>query len=190
MKKAITLAILLLNIVHIKSYGQESSQEKYGSTLNLSIGLGGHYGYYKYVGNSIPILHIDYEFDVAKNFTVAPFLNVHTYTRRHYWGNKNHPYKNYYYRETGLGVGAKGTYYFDEILRANSKWDFYLAGSLGFVSVFSRWDDGYLGDKDFYSRSSPLFLDLHIGAEYHINNRLGLFLDLSSGISTFGIAIH
>jgi hypothetical protein len=190
MKKIITLTLLLLTVVQFSSYAQETTREKYGKTLNLGVGLGGHYGYYKYAGNSIPVLHIDYELDVAKNFTLAPFLNIHTYSRRHYWGNNNYPYRNYYYRETGLGMGAKGTYYFDEILKADSKWDFYLAGSLGFVAVFSRWDADYYGDKDYYHRSSPLFLDFHIGAEYHINNRLGLFLDLSSGLSTFGIAIH
>jgi hypothetical protein len=35
-----------------------------------------------------------------------------------------------------------------------------------------------------------LFLDLHLGAEYHLNNRVGLFLDLSTGVSTIGLAIH
>lgn len=184
MKRLIILTTLFLTIVQFNGFGQES----YGRTLNLGIGLGGHYGYYRYVGSSIPVLHIDYEFDVAKNFTLAPFLNIHSYTRHYYWGKNKH-YKNYH-RETGLAMGAKGTYYFDEILNATPKWDFYLAGSLGFVAIFSHWDDGYHGDEDNYRRPSPLFLDLHIGAEYHINNRIGLFLDLSTGVSTFGIAIH
>lgn len=189
----ITLTILLLIIFQFNSYGQEINnyqQETYGKSLNIGIGLGGHYGYYRYAGSSIPVLHIDYEFDVVKNFTLAPSLNVHSYSRPYYWGNNDSPYKNYHYRELGLAMGAKGTYYFDDLLKANSKWDFYLAGSLGFVAVFSSWDDGYYGDKNYYRNSNPLFLDLHIGTEYHLSNRFGLFLDLSTGVSTIGVAIH
>jgi hypothetical protein len=185
-KRLITLTTLMLILFQINSYGQE----KYGKTLNLGIGIGGYYGYYRYVGNSVPVLHIDYEFDVANNFTLAPFLNIHTFSRSYYWGNKNYPYRDYYYRETAFAMGVKGAYYFDDILNAGSKWDFYLAGSLGFVAIHSRWDADYYGDKHYYRRPNPLFLDLHIGAEYHVSSRLGLFLDLSSGVSTFGIAIH
>lgn len=186
MKKILSLSILLLTLFQTNVIAQES----YGNTLNLGVGVGGNYGYYRYAGSSIPVLHIDYEFDVAKNFTLAPFLNLHTFSRTQYWGNRNTPYRDYNYRETAFAIGGKGTYYFDEILKAGSKWDFYLAGSLGFVAVLSRWDNGYEGDKDIYRRSNPLYLDLHIGAEYHVNSKLGVFLDLSTGVSTIGIAIH
>ena len=139
---------------------------------------------------SLPVFHIDYEFDVAKNFTLAPFLNVYSFTNDYYWGNKNTPYRYYTYRETVIPIGLKGTYYFDDLLKANSKWDFYLAGSLGFAIVNSTWDAGYGGDRNYYRGGSSLFLDLHIGAEYHFNSRVGAFLDLSSGVSTIGLAIH
>jgi hypothetical protein len=172
MKKSFLLITLLATIFQFNNYGQE----QYGKTLNLGMGIGGHYGYYRYVGNTLPVFHIDYEFAVANNFTLAPSLNIHTYSKQ-------------YYRETGLGIGVKGFFYFDNLVKASSKWDFYIGGTLGFVSINSRWDTNYQGDR-YYTRPSPLFLDFHIGTEYHINNRLGLFLDLSTGISTFGIAIH
>lgn len=38
--------------------------------------------------------------------------------------------------------------------------------------------------------AGALYLDGHIGAEYHISQKIGIFLDLSSGVSTFGLAIH
>jgi len=138
----------------------------------------------------LPVFHINYEFDVAKNFTLAPFVNVFSFSHKYYWGNHNTPPKFYTYRETVIPIGVKGTYYFDQLLKAHSKWDFYLAGSAGFAIINSRWDSDYYGDKDHYKRGNPLFLDLHIGAEYHVNNRIGLFLDLSSGVSTIGLAIH
>ncbi|MBN1339280.1 MAG: hypothetical protein JXA03_08150, partial [Bacteroidales bacterium] len=123
------------------------------------------------------------------SFTLAPFISFYSYRRDYYYGNP-HDNNRYYYHETVILGGVKGTYYFDDLLNANPKWDFYLAGSLGFAFSNSRWDDGYEGDKDYYNSARPLFLDLHIGSEYHFNDKLGAFLDLSTGVSTIGLAIH
>lgn len=177
----ITLTILFISFFQISA----TAQEKHGSTLNLGVGIGGYGGYYKYANRSLPVININYEFDVAKRFTLAPFISFSTFSNDYRDDNNN-----YTYRETVIPIGVKGTYYFDDILQANSKWDFYLAGSLGFAVINSRWDDGYDGDKNYYRRGNPLFLDLHVGTEYHFNNRVGAFLDLSTGVSTIGLAIH
>ncbi|MGK7390133.1 MAG: hypothetical protein ACNS60_07270 [Candidatus Cyclobacteriaceae bacterium M2_1C_046] len=158
-----------------------SAQEKYGRTLNIALGIGGHTGYTGYADRTIPVVNINYEFDVAQNFTLAPFISFYTYSARH---------DNYTYRENVVPIGIKGTYYFDELLNAGSDWDFYGAGSVGFVFVDSRWDSGYDGDRYYFNKGNSLLLDIHIGAEYHINSKFGVFLDLSSGTSTIGIAIH
>jgi hypothetical protein len=181
MKKLVLLCFLTLLFKPYKTNAQD-----YGHTLNLGLGI----GYYGYVGHNIPVFHVNYEFDVATNFTLAPFISYYSHRHEHYWGNKNYPDRYYRYRETVIPIGVKGTYYFDDILQANDDWDFYLAGSLGFAIRNSRWDSDYYGDRNVYSRSSPLFLDFHIGAEYHLNDRVGLFLDLSTGVSTLGLAIH
>lgn len=162
-----------------------TAQEKHGSTLNLGVGIGGYGGYYKYANRTLPVININYEFDVAKRFTLAPFVSISTFSNTYRANNRT-----YVYRETILPLGVKGTYYFDDLLKANSKWDFYLAGSLGFAVINSRWDNDYDGDRNYYRRGNPLFLDLHIGTEYHFNSRIGAFLDLSTGVSTIGIAIH
>ena len=185
-KKLITTTLLLLTMFQFNGY----AQEKYGKALNLGFGIGGYSGYYSYVGRSLPVFHINYEFDVAKNFTLAPFLSFYSYSNQYYWGNKNYPDRYYTYKETVIPVGVKGTYYFDDLLRANDKWDFYLAGTLGFAIVNSTWDNDYYGDKNYYRRGSSLYLDVHVGTEYHFNNALGAFIDLSSGVSTVGLAIH
>ena len=185
------LSLIFLSICSLNLTAQEGyPPEKYGKTFNLGVGVGGYSGYYRYVGRSLPVLHIDYEFDVAKNFTLAPFASFFTYSNSYYWGNNNIPHKYYYYHETVIPIGIKGTYYFDQLLKANPKWDFYLSGSLGFAIVNSSWDAGYDGDKNYYHNGNPLFLDVHIGAEYHFNKRIGAFLDISSGVSTIGLAIH
>lgn len=186
MKKISLLILLTFCMTHFTV----SAQEKFGNTLNLGVGVGGYSGYYSYVGHTIPVFQINYEIDIASNFTLAPFIGFYSYSKRYQWGNKNYPYRYYTYRETVIPIGVKGFYYFDSLLGANDKWDFYLAGSLGFAIVDSGWDQDYYGDKDYYRRGNSLYLDVHIGTEYHFNNSLGIFLDLSTGVSKLGLAFH
>lgn len=178
MKKITFTFALILMFAGTSLLAQNNNYpEKYGRTLNLGVGIGGYSGYYGYIGRSLPVVHLNYEFDVARSLTLAPFITFYSYRGDHY-------------RETVIPIGLKGTFYFDQLLKANSKWDFYLAGSLGFAVVNSRWDNDYNGNRDDWHNPGALFLDVHIGAEYHISSELGLFLDLSNGVSTFGIAIH
>lgn len=187
MKKILILFVLLFALISLKSIARvNGSSETYAHTLNLGLGI----GYYGYVGHSLPVFHINYELNAGKNFTLAPFLTFYSYSNDYYWGNPHYPYRYYSYRETVIPIGVKGTYYFDEILNAGSKWDFYLAASLGFAIRSVTWDSDYYGDKYAYHSSSGLYVDLHIGTEYHFNDRLGMFLDLSTGVSTIGLAIH
>lgn len=177
-------ALILLLMTGLFTF-KGQAQERFGNTLNLGLGLGGYGGYYGYLGRSLPVLHINYEFNVADHFTLAPFVSIYSFSERHLYNS------DYYrYRETVVPIGLKGTYYFDEILSADSEWDFYLGGSLGFALVNTSWDDGYNGDRNIYRGGRPLFLDLHLGAEYHLSQRMGLFLDLSTGVSMIGIALH
>lgn len=161
------------------------SQEKFGNTLNVGLGIG-YYGY----NYAAPAVALNYEFDVFRNFTLAPFIGVSTYKNYSYWGNNDYPYRNYYYRETVIPIGVKGTYYFDELLHADDKWDFYGALSLGVAFRSVSWDKGYYGDRHVRGYQTPLFGNVHIGTEYHMNNAVGLFLDLSSGYSTIGLSFH
>ena len=179
--KTTTFALLcLLMILGTNLSAQKrGSAGGYGNTLNLGLGIGGYSGYYGYVGRSLPVFNINYEFDVAKNFTLAPFITFYSYRN-----NK------YYYRETVIPIGVKGSYYFDDAFDAGSDWDFYLAGSLGFSIVNTRWDNYDRDYYDGYRKVDPLFLDLHVGAEYHLSSKVGLFLDLSTGVSTLGLSFR
>jgi hypothetical protein len=187
MKRITLILLLLLTITCTRIFAQDrSASERYGKTLNGGIGI----GYYGYVGHSSPVLHLNYEFDVAKSFTLAPFITYLSYRNDYYWGNPKYPYRYYSYRETVIPIGVKGSYYFDQLLNAGSKWDFYLAGSLGFAIRTVSWESGYYGEQRIDRGPGALYLDAHIGTEYHLNQKVGLYLDLSSGISTFGLAVH
>lgn len=164
---------------------QDGGAEKFGNTLNVGLGIG-YYGYYY----AAPALALNYEFDVFRNFTLAPFIGISTYRNYRYWGDVNYPYRDYYYRETVLPVGVKGSYYFDELLKADGKWDFYAALSLGVTFRTIHWENGYYGNRVIRNYSSPLYANLHIGTEYRFSRRAGLFLDLSTGFSTLGLSFH
>ena len=193
MKNLFIKTICLLSLIGYEVSAQSSdntSTQKFGNTLNIGVG-NGYYGF----GFFNPGVMLNYEFDVAKNFTLAPFIGYSTFQDQYYWGNPNKPnydpsYHYYNYRETIVPVGAKATYYFDQLLNINPKWDLYLGASVGYAFRSVTWDNGYYGDTRAYRDVNSLYLALHIGAEYHINQKAGLFLDLSSGISTFGLAIH
>ena len=153
--------------------GIAQKTEEFGNTLNIGLGL----GYYGYVYHSTPVININYEFDVARNVALAPFITIFSYRENDY-------------HQTVVPVGVKGSYYFNQLLDLDSKWDLYGAGSLGFAIVTTSWESGYTGFKNKNVGAGPLYLDLHIGSEYHINNKLGVYLDLSTGVSTIGLAIH
>jgi len=168
------------NRVYVTTGHQRNYSSEGYSGLNVGLGIGGYYGYYGYIGHTTPVLSVNYEFDVAPSFTLAPFVTYLSY----------HDYSTggYAYHESVIPLGLKGTFYLDRLVNANSNWDFYVAGSLGFTLVNTRWDDGTEYPRDH--TVNPLFLDLHLGTEYHFNNRVGMFLDLSTGVSTIGLAFH
>jgi len=183
------IIIALMTAIVINSNAQE--REKFGNTLNLSLGI----GYYGYVGHPAPFGSLNYEFDVVRNFTLAPFVGIYTYTDGYYWGDPAKPindptYRDYSYRQIAIPLGVKGCYYFDELLRAGSKWDFYVGTSVGFVIRTEKWEDGYYGNTRVNQSTSPLYLNMHIGSEYHFAKKTGVFLDLSTGVSTVGLAVH
>lgn len=186
----VNLLVLLLIVCTLSTAVQAQKPaplpSTYGNTLNAGVGI----GYYGYIGQQIPVLHANFEINAAPNFTLAPFVTYYSYKRYQYWGSDKYAYRDYYYRQTAFTLGVKGSYYFDQLLHAGSKWDFYLAGSLGYTIRKTVWEDGYYGDIAVKRSASGVYLDAHIGTEFHLTSVVGLFLDLSTGISTFGLAFH
>jgi len=179
MRKYIIAAVLILSMLPLRLFAQG-----YGGNLNIGAGL----GYRGYLGRPLSGVMLNYEFNAAPKFTLAPFVGLYTYNHQYYWGNKNYPYRYYNYRETAVPLGIKGSYYFDNLVQAGPKWDFYAGASIGFVFRTITWDNGYYGDVNAVRESSPLFLAGHLGTRFHINPKVGIYLDLSSAISTLGFS--
>src|SRR5579884_1209756 len=125
----VTLAVLLHT---------GKAQEKHGNTLN--IGPGFSYGFF----NSGFGLNANYEIDIADNITVAPFIGFYTVRYNYSWYNPGHGYYGtYYYRYNSIPFGGKVAYYFDELLDADDKFDFYGALSVGLVFTSFYSNDPY-----------------------------------------------
>lgn len=183
-KNTLLIGLLLLSSVAINAQQKKAGREYFGNTLNLGAGV----GYYGYINTPLPVVLVNYEIDVVRNFTLAPFIGLYSFRNDRYGYNTNP--KGYTYRETVMPIGLKGTYYFDELLRANTKWDFYAAASSAILIRRITWDADYYGSHDVYKSRPPVIVDAHLGAEYHFSKQAGLFLDVSTGVSTVGLAIH
>ncbi len=192
---SLTLALLLGNtFTAISQYNTPPQQqqqqpvfnEQYGNTVNIGVGV----GYFEYAGYAVTALHLDYEVRISKDFTLAPFINVFTFQDRLFWGDAQNPFRYYHYREADFPVGAKGTYYFDDFLGLNPNWDLYLGASVGLILRSVSWQDGNNAQSSLNAGPGPLYMELHIGTEYHISHRVGIYLDLSTNVSSLGLSIH
>src|ERR1041384_3492742 len=150
---------IFLVVAMMASLGCARAQESFGNTLNAGLGVG-YYGYYY---GAAPAIVLNYEVDIFRNFTLAPFGAISTYRSYRYWGGGNSAFRDYYYRETIIPIGLKGSYYLDELFEANEKWDFYLGASLGVVFHSVTWETGYAGDRIINGNNSgtTIFGALH-----------------------------
>lgn len=158
------------------------NHEDFGHTFNIGLGPG-------FLGRSLvysPFLYFDYEIEAAPDFTVAPFIGFSTYRSNPQTFGSNY----YYYRGTIVPIGAKATYYFDDILELPYRWDLWAAGSVGFTYIKKVWENGYTGSVGEIPGVRPLFLSLHIGTEYHITDAVGIYVDLSTKASVIGVGLH
>lgn len=126
-----------------------NAQESYGGALNL----------FATFGNNSSVTG-NYEFALAKNFTISPEATV--------------PFDFDY-----IAAGARVDYYFDSLIKLNEPWDIWGGVSAGFrIGLADEW----AGDD--------LRLDLHIGGEYKFNQKWGIILEAGNNGGSFGVGIH
>jgi|TARA_R110000737_G_scaffold21837_2_gene40378 hypothetical protein len=171
--------ILLLSLVFLTT--ELVAQEKYGKTLNFGGGL----SYSRYAPLPIPALNLNYEFDIAPNTTLGPYLSILHHNDYGY----NYLGKKYKYSNTIVPVGVKSYYYFDGLFNWDKRFDVYAGLAVGFNIAFGRWENGYNGPV-YNPTYNPFYAQLHAGGEYHFKDNLGVYVDLSTGLSTVGLAFH
>lgn len=156
------LVILLTVLIASANAQNEPEPEKFGKVLNLGLNLPN--------GKYLLMPTINYEFDIAKNITLAPVVEVYS-VRDRLFHSEN---------ESGAAFvfAAKGCYYFDQLFHAGPKWDFYAGVSAGFAyeSVTDKEDNS---TEQSIKRVNP---KAHVGAQLNIKPNMGLFLDISRRI--------
>jgi len=155
--KKILIAIIFLAVCQI-SYTQHYSNNK--TLLNLGVGLSG-WGVPVYGG---------LDFSVSKDVTVGGEVSFRSYDEN--WNGYN-----YHHSITGL-VGNVN-YHFGRWLDVPSSFDFYTGLNLGFY-IWSNPND-YTGNH-----SSGLGLGAQLGGRYYFSNKVGINLELGSGIINLG----
>lgn len=180
-------AIFLLTVLFISNAVKGESRP--GNMLNIGVG-NSWYGPYRV---PVRMLHLNYEFPVANKFTLAPYIGWYFNNSTTYLNHPKYGYRTYRYYETLVPIGIKGNYYLDNDINLDKKWDLYAGASLGFALI--RTHDAVIYDRNrtiyrnVYGGSTPLFLDVHLGTRYHINEKFGIYLDLSTAISSIGLSI-
>ncbi|MBB6460820.1 hypothetical protein [Flammeovirga kamogawensis] len=154
-----------------------SAAGNYSGVHHLNVGLA---SYWNHGGTGI---QLDYEFHLAKDFTVAPSLSYASHIHQHH--------NNDDWRHSTIGLGARFRWYADRVLNiSHPKWDVFASGDIGFaINSYKYVGDGSHNHNEDYngSTSSPLWIGLGIGGKYHFNDKIGLQLIIGSGAQ---IGIH
>ena len=187
------MRILLLTLSHLFfiaignfCVAQNKLPEQFGSTLNLGPIL--NYGLNS--NANLLYFHVEYEIDLVKNLTIAPFVNFSNITRNNYFNELNSPNKINYYSQPIMPVGIKFTYYLDPIVNLHPKWDLFMGGSTGFaIRKIANKTSGLNSNQSINNGSSGLMFNLHLGTEYHFSKRGGVFLDVSRRTFSLGLAV-
>ncbi|AZQ61841.1 hypothetical protein EI427_06195 [Flammeovirga pectinis] len=160
---------------HSSKKRSSSGAGNYSGVHNLNVGLA---SYWNHGGTGI---QVDYEFHLAKDFTVAPSLSYASHI------HQNH--NNDDWRHSTIGLGARFRWYADRVLNiTHPKWDVFASGDIGFaINSYKYVGNGNHSEDYNGSTSSPLWIGLGIGGKYHFNDKIGLQVILGSGAQ---IGIH
>jgi hypothetical protein len=108
------------------------------------------------------IIGASYEFPIHKNISIAPFVGTD-------------------FELDWLTLGAKGNFYFNNLLGLPAEWDVYGGANAGFAIGL----DNDANNKDGFN------LGLHIGARWFWNDTWGVYAEFGGGTTagTSGIGI-
>jgi outer membrane immunogenic protein len=162
MKKRIFIWVFILSAFYsASSYAQFEPYADKAKMLSVGIGISGW---------GIP-LYARYEHPVADNITIGGTVSFQT---------KSETYTGYKWKHTIVGLNGRGSYHFNELLKAPDQWDFYAGASLGYFF----WNTDYEGSgTDIYSGSGTggFSVGAHIGSRYFVSDKIAINLELGGG---------
>ena len=163
MKTKIFFAIIAISaLLSTNSFAQYNPYTD-GSGL-ATVGVG-------FSGWGIPIF-VRYEHPVADNITVGGAASFQTHSEN---------WSSYKWKHTIVGLNARGSYHFNEIINAPDEWDFYGGVSLGYYIWNTKYDGP--GSAYVYSGggSGGFNIGAHVGATYFVKDNLGITVELGGG---------
>ena len=157
MKKLLCLSFVLLFLVCVSN-----AQSNYKSNTLLNLGVG-------FSGWGVPV-YGGLDFKMNRDITLGGEISYSSY-------DENWDGNTYHHSITGIAMNLN--YYFNNILSIPKDFDFYTGLNLGFY-IWSN-PENYPGNH-----SSGLGLGAQIGGRYYFNNKIGLNLELVTGIANLG----
>lgn len=161
--KKITLAIILIVLVSSTSLVKAQFNPYTDKTNMITAGIG-------FSGWGIPIF-ARFEAPVADNITVGGALSFQT---------KTETWSAYKYTHNIFGIGARGSYHFNELIEIPNEWDLYAGLGLGYYiwNVKSKDSTGidYAGSGD-----GGFSIGIHVGGRYFFNDKIGINLEFGGG---------
>ena len=155
--KKIFIAIVLIAASQF-SVAQQYSSNK--TLLNLGVGLSGW---------GIPV-YGGLDLKVTNDVTIGGEVSFRSYDEN---------WNGFSYHHSITGIVGNVNYHFGKWLDVPSSFDFYTGLNLGFY-VWSN-PDGYTGNH-----SSGLGIGAQLGGRYYFSNKVGVNLELGSGIINLG----
>ncbi|NME69893.1 hypothetical protein [Flammeovirga aprica] len=147
MKKLFLFLFTIISFCMVNTALAQSGGGDYKGPGNLNIGLTSGFSDY---GLGV---QADYEFNLARDFTVGPSVGLQT------WDNAGKT-------GTSIGVGARFRWYADRVFNlTHPKWDVFANGDIGFnINSFNS-----------------LWWGIGIGGKFHISDGFGLQAIIGSG---------
>ncbi len=160
--KFIFASFALVMLFSVSSYAQFNPYANGVHMLTAGIGFSGW---------GVPIF-ARYEAPVADNITVGGSLSFQT---------KSENYASYKWKHTIFGIGARGSYHFNEVLEVNDEWDFYAGVGLGYYAWNTKYDGNGTSVSYGGSGNGGVSLGVHLGGRYFVKDNLAINLEVGGG---------
>jgi hypothetical protein len=171
--RTIKIALAVLAIAATTQLTQAQFNPFSDNTKMATVGIG-------VTGWGIPIFG-RIEFPVYDNITVGGQLSFQT---------KGENFGSSSWRHTIFGLGARGSYHFNELAELDDKWDLYAGLGLGYYFWNTKLKDDDLGTFDYSGSGNGGFsIGLHVGGRYFVNDNIGINLELGGGTVLAGATI-
>lgn len=162
MKKKILIGVFIFSAFYsLSSYAQFNPYAENAKMLSVGVGASSW---------GIP-LFVRYEHPVADNITIGGTVSFQS---------KTETYTGYKWQHSIVGLNGRGSYHFNELLKAPDEWDFYAGASLGYFF----WNTKYEGSgSTIYAGSGTggFSIGAHVGGRYFVSDKIAINLEFGGG---------